>query len=728
MSETSASRVRKHRFLNRVFGPGEDVHPDFQILEDIPEEELPLQQNSPHGELQINDGLSTESNIESGEHDEVPSDIESGERNENGSDVEFGHHNPLDAQNPRSGDESQSSDAQNSRSGNESDPSDAQNSRSEDESHSSAESVDEDPEIPQIRQWSLDSRIPDKHLSPLLCILRQRLLPQLPKTAKTFLGTTKAVYEIEIMMDSKNCDGEFAYFGIEEWLKAYINVNLHPDFIIHLDFNIDGLKLHKSSPLSMWAHFCKVFSVSDVYKPFPVSVFYGKGKPKRFHDFFRKFIIEMNHLSENGIQIGGQQFSVQIRRFICDTQARDAIKNVQGHTSSCGCGRCKVVGRRVHGVLVFLDLDCEERTSEGFRLFEDVSYHNGPSALLALEPNVDLIYQFILDIMHLIYLGVVDRMLSFLMKGAPNSPVIRLSAQQKTELDRRTLMIRKDIPYEFKRKMQSTNNFEDYHAVDYRFFLLYCCPVVFKKILNNEYYNHWNLLHVATRMLCGPRAVEEANQARDFMHQFVEESIVLYGEVFCTINVHGLSHVADDVERANCRADQLTAFPYENQYGKIKNILLSPHRTVAQYCRKVHLQRSTLQIPGLPEELTIVKRTNRQGITEVKYHQLFFSTKHPNNTALLNNGRVVQIHKFSQIDDDTLVEISYHRIKKSIFTNPIDSATRNCYELLPQVGDPQRVVININQISGKFFKMSLNFAEGGRERIFVILLNHSEAN
>ncbi|KAJ8675440.1 hypothetical protein QAD02_011226 [Eretmocerus hayati] len=157
--------------------------------------------------------------------------------------------------------------AQNSKSGNESDPADAQNSRSEDESHYSAESDGEDSEIPQIRQWSLDSRIPDKHLSPLLYILRQRLLPQSPKTAKTFLGTTKAVYEIEItIIDSKNCDGEFAYFGIEERLEAYMNVNLHPDLIRYLDSNIDGLKLHKSSPQSMWAHFCKVFSVPDVYK------------------------------------------------------------------------------------------------------------------------------------------------------------------------------------------------------------------------------------------------------------------------------------------------------------------------------------------------------------------------------------------------------------------------------------------------------------------------------
>ncbi|KAJ8685348.1 hypothetical protein QAD02_021141 [Eretmocerus hayati] len=580
MGDTSAPRVRKHRLLRRVFETGDENQPESLSPENSSEEELLLEQrqsvnnlvadhnhcnkimndnsqgsasdeglidqldggnHDSNQELQMNDELSIQSDADSDGKIVDQSDIGSGEQSENESDPESSERSEL-----ASNDDNNLSDEQNSRLG--------------DVSGSSAGSFEEDPEIAQLRQWALDSRSPDKHLSPLLCILRQRLLPQLPKTAKTFLGTTNAVHQVETMTDSKNLDGEFAYLGIEEGLRARIDVSLHPNHMIRLDFNVDGLKLRKSSPKDMWAHLCKVYSDPDIYKPSPVSVFYGKGKPKSFHDFFKKFIIEMNHLAENGIEIAGQQFSVVIRRFICDTQARDAVKNVPGHYSSCGCGRCKVVGRMVHDVLVFLDLNCAERTPEGFRNFENVDHHKGPSALLALEPNLDLIHQFILDIMHLIYLGVVARMLSFLMKGAPNSLVQRLSAQQKTELDGRTLMIKKDIFFEFKRKMQSTSNVEDYHAVDYRFFLSYCCPVVFKEILNNQYYNHCNLLHVDTRMLCGPQAVEEPQQARQFMHQFVEESIVLYGEVFCTINVHALSDVADDVERAQCRADLLLLF------------------------------------------------------------------------------------------------------------------------------------------------------------------------
>ncbi|KAJ8667446.1 hypothetical protein QAD02_009109 [Eretmocerus hayati] len=582
MPEPSSSRVRKQRLLNQVFGDG-----DAAVIQDSenssewssrPSSPQRLHENNPVQIQNFSEKGSRSSSQGSVNKDDPiqaqncqndsTNDVIEGCQNSDGSDNQLnelirhdsGDQSPinddeLSAQSDDHNDSVESSEDQSESEQNvtNSDSTDEENSRSEEGSDSSAEPLEEVPEILALKRWALESRTPSKHLSSLLLILRERLLPQLPKTAKTYLGTTDAVYVVKPMIDSKYCEGEYAYLGLEEGLQACINVDLHPNHIIELDFNIDNLKLHK----------------------------------------------------KNGIIIEGQHFSVQIHRFIADTQARYAVKNVEGHTLSCGCGRCKVVGRIVHNVFVVLDLDCEKRTPEGFRNYEDVDYHKGASVLLALTPNINFIYQFILDIMHLIYLGVVPRMLSLSLKGAPNSSVIRLSAQQKTELNRRTTMIKKDMPFEFKRKMSSTDHFEDYHAVDNRFFPLYCCPVVFKKLINNDYYKHWVLLHVATRMLSGPRTVEGAGQARQYMHQFVEESIILYGHVFCTINVHCLDHLADDVERAGCNLDLLTAFPYENEYGKLKNILLSPHRTVAQYCRKVHLQRSTGQIRVLPQESSV---------------------------------------------------------------------------------------------------------------------------
>ncbi|KYQ60035.1 hypothetical protein ALC60_00921, partial [Trachymyrmex zeteki] len=97
----------------------------------------------------------------------------------------------------------------------------------------SNEFVNENTEIEELREWALSGNptIPHTKLQALLAILRRRLLPQLPKYAKTFLGTTKASYNIQIF----NNDGdEFIYFGTTNYLKQSINPNLQEEDIIHL--------------------------------------------------------------------------------------------------------------------------------------------------------------------------------------------------------------------------------------------------------------------------------------------------------------------------------------------------------------------------------------------------------------------------------------------------------------------------------------------------------------
>lgn len=54
-------------------------------------------------------------------------------------------------------------------------------------------------EIAEIRTLVVTCNISIKHVNMLLNILRERLLPQLPKSGKTFLETTKASYNIQPM-------------------------------------------------------------------------------------------------------------------------------------------------------------------------------------------------------------------------------------------------------------------------------------------------------------------------------------------------------------------------------------------------------------------------------------------------------------------------------------------------------------------------------------------------
>lgn len=71
----------------------------------------------------------------------------------------------------------------------------------------------------EIRRWALKSRISLTHLHGLLKVLRVRMLPNLPKTAKTFLRPVGAKYNIEEMGDANGGFGAFVYFGVESGLQ-----------------------------------------------------------------------------------------------------------------------------------------------------------------------------------------------------------------------------------------------------------------------------------------------------------------------------------------------------------------------------------------------------------------------------------------------------------------------------------------------------------------------------
>lgn len=205
-------------------------------------------------------------------------------------------------------------------------------------------------EVEEIRQWALlTPAIPHNRLDGLLQILRRRLLPDLPKTSKTFLQTEMANYEIERF----GINSEFVYFGIEKYLRQIINVNVHEDNIIYLIFNIDGIPLYHSSSKQFWPILGKIFHHRDIYKPFPIAIYSGYEKPDNLENYLKRFIDELNQLQQNGICIDDQLFTIRIKAFICDKPARAFLKCIKGHGAYWGCERCTVKGKRVDGRTIY---------------------------------------------------------------------------------------------------------------------------------------------------------------------------------------------------------------------------------------------------------------------------------------------------------------------------------------------------------------------------------------
>lgn len=263
-------------------------------------------------------------------------------------------------------------------------------------------------------------------------------------------------------------------------------------------------------------------------------------------------------------------------------------------------------------------------------------------------------------------------------------------------------MLKKDIPKEFNRKIRPASNYGNYKAAEHRFYVLYCGPVVLKKMLNEELYNHFLLFHVASRLLSSKEATQYISLSRDYLRRFVENSSMHYGDKFVTLNVNNLVHLPDDVDNIQCNLNDISAFPFESELGKIKNVLLSPHRTLAQYCRRVHEERKIVnQVSQVPQDVSNLKE--KKGLVLcLTYKNQYFSSKHPDNTALLKNGKLVKITRIFKTEQKLLNMYEVENINSSCGSG----------------------IVSLDDIHTKVIKMNLNFSLESEYRSFAVPLLH----
>ena len=373
------------------------------------------------------------------------------------------------------------------------------------------------------------------HLDELLGILRPTLIPELPKCAKTFLGTSGAQYNIIQMMDKKGSMGEFTYFGIAKGLKMCINVDLHPDNEIQLQINVDEVPLVKSGYQEFCPILCKVHCNPNVYEPFPVAIYFGELKPADVNLFLDEFVKEINDVQRNGIEISGNHFNIKLKCFICDTPARAFLKSTVGHGGKNACERCTVQGVRLEGRTVFLSADAEERTDQSFRTRQQADHHHAFTALLRIVPFLNIIAVFVLDSMHLLYQGIMKKLLVYWIDHGIN----KLHVTKRQELSRRMKLLKQQVPCEFQRKPRSTDKFAKWKATELRFFLLYAGPVVLKNVLVSKLYEHFLLFHVACRLLCSDKhCAKYCRLAKEYLTLFFKYMGEYYRPASQILNVH----------------------------------------------------------------------------------------------------------------------------------------------------------------------------------------------
>lgn len=156
-------------------------------------------------------------------------------------------------------------------------------------------------EVTEICRWVISRNIGQNALDDLLQILRRRLLPHLPKSAKTLLRTGAAAYNIQPMAAANGTMEEFVYFRIARGLEACVLEGLHVNNGVSIQVNVDGVKLFNSSTKQFLPVLCKVFCNPDIYQLFIVALYSEDAKPLNPEEFLHDFIEEVNHLLKESL-------------------------------------------------------------------------------------------------------------------------------------------------------------------------------------------------------------------------------------------------------------------------------------------------------------------------------------------------------------------------------------------------------------------------------------------
>uniref|UniRef100_A0ABD2WGA0 DUF4218 domain-containing protein n=1 Tax=Trichogramma kaykai TaxID=54128 RepID=A0ABD2WGA0_9HYME len=534
----------------------------------------------------------------------------------------------------------------------------------------------------------------------------------------------KTSTNIEVIKDinrTDDNDSEFAYIGLEKKLESLVNPNLH-DFIIEITINIDGFAPFESSNLTIWPILIKIFHREHEYPPFTTAVYAGKSKPKDINAYLKDFINEINRLGSTGIMIKKKNYKLSIKFFVCDAPARSFLKAIVSQVAFDACERCEVKGKKIDSVTVFLNTKAKKRSDASFRNFETPDHHNATSPLCEIVPPINMVNHFVLDPMHLIYIGCTKRILEFLFQYPASKCPSKFSGSIKKEMERRTDLIIKDIPEDFPRKMRSIKDFTEYKAVEYKFFLLYASVFIFKKLVSRELYDSILLLVSSCRMLSAENALDYVEVARENLKTFVETAPAIYGNTFVSLNVHSLIHVPDDVEFTQCNLNEISAFCFESYLGLVGKYIRFPTHIVAQYCKRIDEKETYLSPLSTDKKVYQILKENNDSILKMTYKNFIFTNSHPNNTVLLKTNSIAVIDRIFKKENIIYIEVRKYSKKINVFEKPMKSSLINMWEISQLASNVE--ILQLSCIVKKLVKFNMNFTENDEMKIFAVSMLH----
>ena len=372
------------------------------------------------------------------------------------------------------------------------------------------------------------------------------------------------------------------------------------------------------------------------------------------------------------------KFTISFSKIICDAPAKSFALYTKGHTGFSSCSKCIIHGKSINNTTCFpyTEVPAKLRTDEDFVRQNDEEYHRGTTSLLKL-PNIGLVSNVPLDYMHLICLGVVKKIVLLWMKE-PLS--VRIGGQATNSISDELIFVGNSIPREFSRKPRSLIEVSYWKATEFRQFLLYTGPIVLRRVLRKNVYEHFLTLHVAVTILVSPTLInteDNIKYAENLLKYFVQHFDEVYGEQYISHNVHNLLHLCNDVRKFGV-LDNFSAFPYENFLGSLKKLLRKSEKPLQQLARRYgEIQRGSFSKTSPVLEKFCLKGSHRNGplihiFTNATVNQYkILQTRGfyincddmKNNCLMLKDGTIIRILNIFQTRTEEVCNIIGHKCK-----------------------------------------------------------------
>ncbi|KAG4070613.1 hypothetical protein HA402_013533 [Bradysia odoriphaga] len=553
-----------------------------------------------------------------------------------------------------------------------------------------------------LRNWVLQENINHQPMNLLLRFLK-RTWPGLCIDVRTLMKTptTREVIPLH--------PGKYVYLGMEssvDLLLSTIDVALLPNRLM-LTFMIDGVPLAKSSNNGFWLILGRIENIPILRKHiFVVDVYYGDKKPRSFNDFLEPFVREFIRLQYT-YEHRGQVISLRIHSIVCDGPAKADVKYIKHPTGFYACDKCQVKGVKVNNRMCFANMNECLRDNRSFRDAINEEHHKGEPIIEDIN-ELDMVDDFPLDPLHVIYLGVVKRMLRIWLFGDEDSALDDASIK---EISDSLKLIGMSQPKEFQRKCRELSNIGYFKGHEFRTFLLYSAPVVLRNILPYDKYNHFLLLHTAITILNRIEMCQKYNRlAEILLRDFVEGVAEHYGVWNVVLCVHSLIHIPKDVQKYG-NLNEYGAFPFESHMYQIKRQIKKHNTQQSELCNRIEEKKlanfvkvpKVIVFPLLKKPKMIDRRT--KVFCEIVTESFTLKNSEGNNWFMTKQLEIVRFEYLQSINEIWCVYGFERRIKSDFYTIPIQSSKLNIFKVFNKREEIGKMY-SINEIAAKLFCIS----------------------